>query len=175
MARVVKLDERRRKKIRRRRWLKEIDSRLKRLESSVTVLNAEQVAAELVTVGRSLVRVLREFDEAWPTEGAQGQVGEERSPPYGLQGEQAPPPASATGQPDGKPREMTYPEYWQMIATALDELAGQLEQLSVEAVQRALAWHQSQRSLAPYRATPAHGRPQADPGEDAHGPHGGAT
>ena len=201
LARVVKLDEQRRRKIRRRRWLKEIDGRLKRLEFSVTALNAEQVAAELVTVGRNLVRVLREFDQAWPTpaadpggkstepdrtaddravgsepsqtgqpEGPLGQVGEERPPPYGLHGEPTL-PKDGVGEQEPKAREMTYPEYWQMIATALGELAGQLEQLSVEAVQRALIWHQSQRSLPPYRSGPGDGPPQADAGEPdfAHG------
>lgn len=190
MARVVKLDEHRRRKIRRRRWLKEIDRRLKHLECSVVVLNAEQVAAELVTVGRNLVRVLREFDEVWPApvadpasadaaaqgassaesgspppgapqrpekrpEGLAGQqVGEERAPPYGL-------PA---GEPAPKGREMTYPEYWQMIATALGELAGQLEQLSMEAVQRSMAWLRAERTPPPFWAGPKEAPPQAEPG-----------
>lgn len=211
LAQVVKLDEHRRRKIRRKRWLREIDRRLARLEAAVAVLNAEQVAAELVTVGRNLVRVLREFDEVRPTAVAEpggkpiepdgraddptpgspappsqgtgypkelpGQVSEERPPPYGPQGEPAAAEEGAgAGETEPRAREMTYPEYWEMIATALGELAGQLEQLSVEAVQRALVWHQSQRSsLAPYRASPVDGPSQADPGEDARGPHGGVT
>ena len=180
--------------------MKEIDRRLAGLEAAVAVLNAEQVAAELVTVGRNLVRVLREFDEVCSTaladpggkptgpdrraddrtpgwqppqspgtgypEGLPGQVSEERPPPYGPLNKPAGAEEEASaGEQEPRAREMTYPEYWEMIATALGELADQLEQLSVEAVQRALIWHQAGRAPLPYRGGPVDGPGQVDPGQ----------
>ena len=193
MASIVHFDERYRRRVRRRRWLREIDRRLGYLERSVSALQAEQVAAELVTVGRQLVRLLQDFDREWrgrpdgadaPTEpGAAeaepilsdaAQARETASEPYG--------DGCATASADA-PRVMSYPQFWEMIAVALDELAGQMEQLSMEAVQRAVFWQRSRQQTlleagglddgrrgvpAARRVRRRSGLTKGDPGDTAH-------
>ena len=166
MARIVKFDEHRRRRIRRRRWLRDIDCRLRRLEGSVVVLQAEEVAGELITVGKNLVRVLQEFEAEWherlggPAAAAaaggappaEAQAREAPSAPYAAvpAGHPSDPPAHPGSQAGAltekpQPRAMDYPEYWKMVGTALNELAGHLEHLSARAVQHSLQLGRSKR------------------------------
>ncbi len=63
MADLVRFDEQRRKRSRRRQILKQVETTLGRFESGMASGRPEFAAAALVTVGRQLVRLLEAFDE----------------------------------------------------------------------------------------------------------------
>lgn len=63
LADLVRFDEQRRKKSRRRQILKQVETTLGRFERGMASGRPEFAAAELVTLGRQLVRLLEAFDE----------------------------------------------------------------------------------------------------------------